>query len=322
MAVISGTYTRYDANGLREQLTETIYSISPEETPLSSSISRGSASQTLYEWQTDALAAADEDNAQLEGDEASYTTPAATVRVGNYTQILRKTALVSGTLEVVDKAGRKSEMAYQKAKRGKEMKLDLEKILFRAQAGNAGGTGTARRLASLNAWVKTNVDAGSGGGNPTYTAGVPGATRTDGTQRAFTETILKNTLQAVWTSGGKPRVLMVGPVNKAKVSGFSGIATRSFDISNSSPKPMAIIASVDVYVSDWGTVRVVPSRLQRERDAWVIDPEMLELAFLRPMKSTPMAKTGDADKEMLLMEVTLQVKQEAGLGLAADLTIT
>lgn len=322
MAVVSGTYTRYDANGQREQLTEVIYNISPEDTPFSSALTRTAASQTLYEWQTDSLADADENNAHLEGDDASYSTPAPTVRVGNYTQILRKTAVVSGSLEEADKAGRKSEIAYQVTKRGKEMKRDLEKVLLRAQAGNAGGTATPRRLASLNAWVKTNVDMGGTGANPTYTAGVPGAVRTDGTQRAFTETIAKAVLQAVWTSGGTPRVLMCGPVNKSKVSGFGGIATRSFDISNSSPKPMAVIAAVDVYVSDWGTVRVVPNRFQRERDAWVLDFEMLALAMYRPVKSTPLAKTGDAEKRMLLMEATLQVKQEAGLGLAADLTTT
>lgn len=321
MALVSGTATRYDMKGLREDLTDAIYNISPEETPFMSSIGRGKAKQTLHEWQTDSLAAADGTNAQLEGDDASFSTPGATTRVGNYTQISRKTLILSETLDAVDKAGRRSELAYQLAKRGAELKRDMETIFLRAQAGVAGGTGTARTLAPLNAWVKTNVDYHTTtGGNPSYTSGVPSAARTDGTQRAFTETILKNVIEDVWTSGGSPKVLMVGPYNKTVVSGFSGIATRNFDLSNVDPQPTAIIAAADVYVSDFGTLRVVPNRFQRERDAWVLDWDMCEVDYLRPMSQKKLAKTGDAEKRMMIVEYTLKVKQEAGIGLAADLT--
>lgn len=320
MALESGTYTKYDAKGIREDLSDVIYNISPVDTPFMSSIGTGpKAKQTTVEWQTDSLAAADGTNAQLEGDDASFSTPAATVRVGNYCQISRKTLVLSGTLEAVDKAGRKSELAYQIAKRGRELKRDMETILLRAQGGDAGGTGTARQLASMNAWLKTNTDVGSTGADPTYTSGVPGAARTDGTQRAFTETILKAVVQDVWTEGGNPKVIMVGPFNKTEVSAFSGIATRNFDLSNVDPKPTAIIASADVYVSDFGTLRVVPNRFQRERDGWILDWELLRLRFLRPFMTEKLAKTGDAEKRMLLAEYTLQVDQEAGLGLAADL---
>lgn len=319
MALITGTATRYDMNGLREDLADIIYDISPTDTPFMSSIGRGSCSQTLHEWQTDELAAADPNNAVLEGDEASFATPAATVRVGNYTQISRKTVIISGTLETVDKAGRRSELAYQIAKRGRELKRDMETILLANQGGNAGGVGTARRLAGLGAWVKTNTDAAGDGGDPVYTAGVPNAARTDGTPRAFTETILKNVIQQVWTSGGNPRVLMVGPYNKTVVSGFSGIATRNFDLSNVSPRPTAIIAAADVYVSDFGVLRVIPNRFQRERDAWVLDFDLLSVRYLRPIQQERLAKTGDAEKRMILAEYTLRVNQEAGLGLAADL---
>lgn len=324
MAVVTGTFTRYDAVGLREDLSDVIYNISPEETPFISAIGRGpKANQTLTEWQTDSLANVDTANAVLEGADATFATPAATVRVGNYTQISRKTLILSGTLEVVDKAGRRSELAYQLAKRGKELKRDMEAIVLGNQAGNAGGVGTARNLASLGAWLKTNVDKGTGGGDPTYTSGVPLAARTDATTgnlRAFTETILKNVIQKVWTAGGTPKILMVGPFNKTKVSGFSGIATRNFDLSNVSPRPTAIIASADVYVSDFGTLRVIPNRFQRERDAWVLDPEYADLSYLRPFRTEELAKTGDAEKRMLLTEYTLRVKQEAAHGLAADLT--
>lgn len=293
-----------------------------------SSAGRGpKAKQTLEEWQTDSLASADGTNAQLEGDDASFSTPAATVRVGNYSQISRKTLVLSGTLEEVDKAGRKSELAYQLAKRGSELKRDQETIFLRAQGGSAGAVGTARTLASLNAWVKTNTNKGTGGtpagADPTYTSGVPGAARTDNsTTRAFTETIAKDVIQQVWTEGGTPKVIMVGPFNKTVISGFSGVVTRNFDMSNVSPKPTAIIASADVYVSDFGTLRVVPNRFQRERDAWFLDFDQVEVRYLRPHKTEKLAKTGDAEKRMLICEYTLVVKQEAGLGLAADLNVS
>jgi hypothetical protein len=319
MAVVSGTYLRYDAKGLREQLTETIYNISPSETPFTSSLERVGVDQTLFEWQTDSLAAVVTTNAQLEGDDAAYTTPSASVRVGNYTQISSKTGSVSGTLDRVNKGGRKSELAYQKAKRGKELKRDIEAMALLPTGGDAGGAGTARLAAALGAWIKTNDSLGTSGASPVYTSGVPAAARTDGTQRAFTETILKSVLQSVWTAGGTPKVLQVGPFNKGVVSAFSGIATRNFDISNAAAKPTAIIASADVYVSDWGVVRVMPNRYQRERDGWVLDFDMLALGFLRPIFTEALAKTGDAEKFQMIGEWTIQVKQEAGLGLAADL---
>lgn len=324
MSLISGTTTKYDiSQGTRESLHDAIYNISPEDTPFMSGAGRGpKCNQTLEEWQTDSLASADGTNAQLEGDDASFTTAADTVRVGNICQISNKTLLLSNTLEAINAAGVRSRLAYLLAKRGSELKIDQETIFLRAQGGNAGGVGTARTLASLNAWVKTNVDKEAGGGNPTYTSGVPGAARTDGTPRAITETIFKNVIQLGWTEGAKFRTVMVGAHVKTVISGFSGIATRNFDLSNVSPRATAIIASADVYVSDFGTMRVIPNRFQRGRDAWFIDWEMVEVMYLRPHRSIPLAKTGDAEKRLMVTEYTLKVKQEKGLGLAADLSVS
>lgn len=320
MALVSGTATRYDMVGLRESLHDVIYNISPTQTPFMSGAGRGPrAVQTFEEWQTDSLANADGTNAQLEGDQASYTTPAATVRVGNYTQISRKTVIISGTLETVSKAGRNSELAYQVTKMGKELKRDQETIFLRAQGAAAGSAGVARTLAGLNAWVKTNDDFGATGASPTYTSGAPLAARTDGTQRPFTETILKSVMQLGFTAGAEFSTLMVGPFNKTVVSGFSGIVTRNYDLSNVDPRATAVIAAIDVYVGDFHTVRVIPNRFQRERDAWLIDWNMVEVMYLRPHKIEQLAKDGDADRRMLICEYTLKVKQEAGLGLAADL---
>lgn len=320
MAIVANTFTRYDANGLREELSDVIFNISPEKTPFVSGARRGRVDQTLFEWQTDSLASVDTGNAQLEGDDiSSFPAVDATVRVGNYTQISRKLLAISGTEEVLDKAGRDSELAYQLAKRGAEIRRDMEGIALENIGGDAGGTATARQTATLGAWLKTNVDFEGTGGNPTYTSGVPGAARTDGAKRAFTETILKNVMESCFTEGAEPSTLMVGPFNKQAVSDFSGVVTRNFDMSNVDPSPTAVIAAVDVYVSDFGTLKVIPNRFQRERDAWFIDFEFVEIDFLREFNTVELAKTGDAEKRMLLAEWGLRVDQEAALGLAADL---
>jgi len=319
MAATSGTVTRYGRKGLRESLHDVIYNISPTNTPFMTGAGRGAkAVQTLEEWQTDSLAAVDGSNAVIEGNEASYSTPAATVRVGNYTQISDKTAAISGTAEMISKAGRKSEMALQIMKRGKELKRDQETIFLRAQAGDAGGTGTARTLAGLNAWVKTNVSKHSGGGNPTYSSGVPSAVRTDGTQRAFTETLLKVVLQSGYTEGAEFSTLMVGAWVKGVASSMAGTVTQNYDLSNVAPKPTAVIASVDVYVGEFDTIRIIPNRFQRGRDAWLMDWDQVEVCYLRPHQTIKMAKDGDAEKRLMIVEYTLKVKNEAGLGLVAD----
>ncbi len=319
MTIVANTFLRYDAAGLRESLADIIYDVSPEETPFLSAAGRGSAKQTLEEWQTDVLAAA-VGNAQLEGDDVtSFTAIVASVRVGNFTQISRKVFLISDTEEVLDKAGRRSEMAYQIPRRGLELRRDIERAVFLNNIGVAGNSTTARESAGLGSTVKSHDDLGAGGTSPTWTSGVPNDARNDGTQRAFTETILKNVVSLMWTGGANLRSLFVGPFNKQAVSNFSGVVTRNFDMSNVDPSPTAVIAAIDVYVSDFGTLKIIPSRHQRERDGWFLDFEFLEVLFLRSFRTVKLAKTGDAEKRMLIAEWTLQVKNEAALGLAADL---
>lgn len=257
----------------------------------------------------------------MEGDDiSSFPAVSPTTRVGNYTQISRKLLILSGTLEEVDKAGRQSELAYQLAKRGRELKRDMEAISLENLAGDAGGTATARQTATLNSWLQTNTDREAGGADSGHTSGVPGSAATDGSQRAFTETILQDVVESVWTNGGDAGILMVGPHNKNVVSGFSGEVTRNFDMSNVDPAPTAVIAAVDVYVHDFGVLKVVPNRFQRDRDAWFLDFEFISLGILRGMRQEELAKTGDAEKRMLLTEWGLKVRQEAALGLAADLS--
>lgn len=322
MAIVTNTFTTFSAIGNREDLSNIIYNISPEETPFMSNVGRDKCSATLFEWQTDALASAAA-NAQLQGDDLVATADAvtATVRVANRTQISRKIVQVSGTQDAVDKAGRKTEIAYQKAKKSAELKRDMEYNLIAISGGGlAGNTTTAPLTAPLLAWLKTNIDKGSSGVDPTYTSGLPGTARTDGTQRAFTETILKNVLQLCWTTGSMPKMVMTGPVNKQKVSAFAGIATRYRDVA--AGKQAQIIGAADIYVGDFGQVNIVPNRFQRERDAWFINPEYAAVSFLRPFQEKPLAITGDAAKSMLIVEYGLKIMNEGAHGLAADLLTT
>ena len=317
MTIVTNTFTTFDAKGIREDLSNIITNIAPEETPYMSNIGRESVSNSLFEWQTDTLAAAAA-NKQLEGDDvASFDAVTATVRLQNYAQISRKTIVLSATEEVVNKAGRRSELAYQIAKRGSELKRDQEFSMLNGAVAAAGNTTTARGTASLGAFIKTNVDMQTNGANPSYTT-LPSSARTDGNVRTFTETILKNVIQQVWTAGGTPKILMTGPVNKQRVSGFSGIASARYNL-NGGDRPATIIGAADIYVSDFGQVQVVPNRFQRERDAWVIDPEYAKMTTLRPYQQIELAKTGDAEKRMLIVEWGHKVLAENAHGLAADL---
>lgn len=321
MAAITNTYQTYQQIGLRESLHDIIDDISPEETPFLSSAGRGDAEAVTEEWQTDVLAAPDTANAHIEGDDiTSYPAQVPSVRVGNYTQISRKLIVLADTAEVVSKAGRAGEMAYQLPRRGVELRKDIEAMVFENIAGNAGAAGVARRAAGLATWLVSNDNRDAGGADSGHTSGVPSATATDGTLRAFTETILKDVVEQMWISGASLRSLFVGPHNKQVVSGFTGVVTRNFDMSNVDPRPTAVIAAVDVYVTDFGTLKIIPSRWQRERDAWFLDFDYLSVLYLRPFNTVRLAKTGDAEKRMLIAEWTLKVSNEAALGVAADLT--
>jgi hypothetical protein len=331
MAIFTGTYLTFTAIGQREDLADAIYDISPEDTPLTSMCAKGSADAVLSEWQLDSLGAVDTANAQLEGDDiTTIETIVPTVRVGNRQQISRKLLSISGTTEAVKSAGSANSLARQTTRRGVEMKRDIESMLFQAGGSVAGGATTARVTAKLGAWVKTNVDKEAGGSNPDWTSGVPEVAneRVDGTPRAFTETILKSVINLAWTSGAtiEGKYLFCGPVNKVKVSGFAGIATKTYNIGGGPAGTVSgqatIVAAADVYVSDFGTLQVIPSRFMREQDAYIIDPDFLEIEHLRPFRVVDLATTGDAKKKMLLQEWGLKVKAENALALAADLTTT
>ena len=318
MSVPSNTFQTFQAKGIREDLANVIYNISPAETPLLSNAGKETVSNTYFEWQVDSLAAAVTTNSAVEGDDPTIAAASATTRVGNYTQISVKTVSVSGTLEAVDKAGRRSELAYQLAKRSKELKRDMEYTASSNQVASAGSSSAARTTAGLEAWIKTNSNRGSGGANPSYTTS-PTSGATDGTQRTFTEAMLKDMVKQIFTNSvSQPPLLMVGPFNKQTVSGFAGIAVNRYQIST--PKAGAIIGAADVYVSDFGEISVVPNRFQRERTAFGINPEYVCIATLRNFQQLELAKTGDSEKRELIVEWGLKVNNEAAHGVVADLT--
>jgi hypothetical protein len=312
-------YDRYTAIGAREDLTDVIYDISPTDTPIMSSIGKTKATSVTHEWQTDSLAAATTANALVEGASASEGTITPTTRLANLTQIVGKTVMVSGTLLASDLAGRKSEMAYQLAKASAEIKRDIETIITANQGQTAGSSGSsARKMGSLLSYIKTNTSKNGTsltGVDPT-TLGV--STRTDGSTRTFTETILKDVIAKVFSSGGTPSALFVSPAQKQVVSGFTGLAAQRYQVPTSGQA--TILAGADLYQSDFGVLQIVPNRFMRTRDALVLDPEYAALAYLRPFQTNDIAKVGDADKKQILAELTLEVRNEAAHGGAFDLS--
>lgn len=315
MTVPTGTYQTYTTVGIREDLADVIYDISPVDTPFLSTVPKVTATATLHEWQTDELANADGENAAIEGDDAPQTSATPTVRLTNYTQISTKDARVSGTNRSVDSAGRGDELAYQLLKRGKELKRDMETILLSNQAKSAGNASTPRTLAGVPAWIATNTS--HVGTDP---AGTGANARGDGTQRAFTEDMLREVVRETWDSGGQPDLLMVGAYNRQVVSRFGTEA--NVRIAMQKMEDSVLHTSFEVYQSDFGSLKIVPDRFQRARDAFVLQSDLWAVAYLpgRNMKTIDIAKTGDSDAKQILSEYTLEARNEAGSGGIYDLT--
>lgn len=318
MALPTNTYTSFDAVGIREDLSDIIYDISPMETPFCSRISRVNATNTKHEWQTDSLAGATS-VAHLEGDDATADAASPTTRLFNDTQIFRKVVSVSGTQRAVNTAGRSDEFDYQVAKRGRELKRDIEKTLINNQALQAGtGTGTARQVAALETWLSTNKV------HLAATSTTPGAGTAIVNGNAVTITTttqLKNAIDTViqqcWTNGGDPSVLMCSGSVKVALSKMSGIATLYRDVPARSEAE--IVAGADIYTSNFGNHTIIPNRFQNTGTVHVLDMEYWAIAELRAMQTVPLAKTGDSDKSMLITELTMESRNESASGKVADI---
>jgi hypothetical protein len=313
MAAPTNAFLTYSAIGAREDLKDFIANISPVDCPFTNMMGKAKAENTYFEWQTDALAAPNTGNAQIEGDDTSFAAVTPTVRVGNRTQISNASVVISRTEETVKKAGRASELAYQITKKTKELKRDMEAILTRNQASAAGNSTTARTTGSLEAWLATNKNRGAGGSGGGF-SGSTVTTATDGTQRAFTESLLKDVCQQVYAAGGDADTLMVGPAQKQVVSTFTGNNTRMQDTSDGK-----LATAIKVYESDFGDLKIVTNRFQRNRTAFVLQSDMWQLAWLDPIRIEDIAKTGDSMKKLLVGEYGLLSRNEAASGVIADL---
>ena len=313
MAQPTNTFDSYDAVGIREDLEDVIYDVSPEETPFYSACAKVKAANTLHEWQTDALRSSAA-NAHIEGDATTATARTATTRLGNYTQIFKNAVVIPDTDEGLKKAGRAAEIAYQMLKTAKEQKLDIEKALLDNNARVAGNSTTARELAGAPVWLITNTSFGSGGADAT---GDGTDARTDGTQAAFSQTRFDSVMQSIWEQGGNPDSVYLSAFQMNVALGFAGNNNQRSTVSAEDER---VIKHMDVYVTPWGTVEFIPSRENRSRDVFIMQDDMWAVGVLRPTKNIALAKTGDATTRQVTTELTLVCKNEKASGMIADCT--
>lgn len=318
MTIPTNAQTTYPTVGNREDLSDEIWKISPTETPFFSAIEKIGTKAVNHEWQTVALDAVDTSNAQLEGDVIALNALTATVRLGNVHQISRKAVGVSRTQQVVNTAGRGNELSWQKMLKGQALKIDIDAIISGTnQAKAAGNATTARTTASVLSWIKTNTNKGTAGSPADPSAADGTGTRTDGTQRAFTEGQLKDVLAKCWSQGGKPTLILTGAFNKQAFSSFTGRATPMEEASS-----RKIVAAVDAYDSDFGKLKVAPSRNIRSRDVLVLEPAKWAVGHLpgSAMASFNLAKVSDTDQAAVVSEYVLESRNEKASGGVFDLT--
>jgi len=319
MAVTANTNETYDVSTIREDLSEALASITPTETIFMSSIGTRNVDNTYFEWSEVDLAAAGA-NRQIEGDVGlSNTAPTNAVRKGNYTQISAKVVEVSSTNQAVNGVANAQTVAKQVAYKLSELKRDMEKMLLDNVAASAGASGTARQTAGLPAFLTTNVERGTGGANGTTSgtgsAGYVNAAATDGTARAITEALLKSVIASCWDEGAEPSIVLCGSSQKQTISGFTGNATKFQEVDGKK-----LTAAVDIYISDFGDVQIVPARHVRTTDVFVLDPSYAEVAYLQTAKQEPLAKTGLSERRLISCEYGLQVTSEKAHGIVADVS--
>lgn len=304
----------YDITGgtsvTREDLENMIYDISPMETVFLSRIAgRGTAQSTTHEWLTDSLVAAAK-NAAVEGDAHSPVARTMPARLKNYTQISRKDIEVTGTAIAVNNAGMASLFAYNTSQASLEIKRDMEYGLLSDEPASAGTSVSGRVSAGAEAWIYTPNHISVNQTTATTTAPASGfATSpvTDGSATAFTETGLKSMLQQAWSSGGRTDIILCGPGLYNTISGFTGLATRFRSVN--SGEQADIVGAADVYVSAFGSHKIMLSRYCRSTTVFCLDKSAWSVNYLRPFQVVPVAKVGDAERNMILAEYTLVCKK-------------
>lgn len=291
-------WTTYDMVGLAEDVSDVISNITPTKTPFQSMIGNEKVSARLFEWQEDTLASV-ATNAQVEGFTASEATLTATTMRSNYTQILQKTVKISATSDAVKAYGRKRETAYQLAKASAEVKRDLENAMVGAvQAAVAGTTSVGRKFASALSQIAAGVTEAGG-------------------TAALTEAMITNCQDKIYDAGGEATCLMIKPSDSMIVAGFTGATGRSRAINDGTT---TLTNNVSVYVSPYGTLKVVLNRFLASTHAVLFDPENWKRCTLRPWKRTLLAKTGDNDMHMIVGEFSLKHVNQSASGMINALT--
>jgi hypothetical protein len=307
----TNTYTRYSVGtNAREDLIDKITNTSPEETPVISSFGKATAENTYHEWQRDTLRAANKDNAALDGDDATGSSKTAPGRVANYCQIFQDTIVVSGRAEIVKKAGMKSAMAYHKAKGYKELQRDMESALLSKNPAVAGSAGVAPKTGGLGVLIYTNAYHGGAGATTAHTSGAPTTAVTAGTNRTFTETLLKTAAQGTFNAVGKvPPMVVMSASHKQTFSGFAGIAVNRYQVDKKSQG--RIIGGADVYMSDFGEMEIVPHYIMSAADlVYGLDPSYGDAVYLRAFQSAKLGKSGDNEREQVLVDATFRLTSE------------
>jgi hypothetical protein len=304
MAQATGTTDTFDLVGMAEDVESTINDISPMETPFYTKAKRKTASNVLHQWQTDALASANANRA-IEGDDSTYATVTPTTMLSNYTQISKKTTMISGTADKVKKYGRATEFAYQITKRGKEIKRDIEYACVGQQASSAGSSSVARSSAGAQSMIGDNriLTVGNSTGTAAgYAAGLWDAA-VSGTATAMTEADLVSALEAAWTDGGDASTVLVGATLKKKIGTFAGASSfAGVSVNQGRTSQGVIVGGVDLYISPFGEHKIVLERFGTATTLLALDMDYWSVAFLRPIKFEPRAKTGDAEKGEILCE--------------------
>lgn len=300
MAIGTNMFTQYETVGLREDLIDVITNITPVDTWFQSTIGSGVAKQKYHEWQADVLASPAA-NIQIEGNQWAATAITPTVRTGNYCQILGKAFLVAESQEDASKAGRSSEVNYQKANKLKELANDIEYALIVNSSSAAGASGTARQLKGLAGWISTNVSTGTGTGN-----------------EILTESMLLDNLQLIWAAGGKPSNSIMGSFQKRKIDGFT---TNTRNINADQKK---LVSTISVYESAFGIISLrLHHVMETSLPGYVItlgDLGLWKKAWYRPLKWKQLPYTGFGEFWAVEAELTLESRQQKGSGMLTELT--
>ncbi len=316
MAQPTNTFDSYDAVGIREDLSDVIYDVSPEETPFYSRCAKVKATATFHEWQTDALRSSTT-NAHIEGDATTAEARVATTRLGNRTQIFKNAVVIPDTDEGLNKAGRSAEMAYQTLKIAKEQKLDIEKALFANNAAVTGSASAARELAGAPAWLITNTSFGANEGADATGDGTDARTDETTALTAFSQAKFDTVMQSIWEQGGNPDSVYLSAFQMNVALGFTSNNNQRSTIKAEDER---VIKHMDVYITPWGSVEFIPSRENRSRDVFIMQDDMWAVGVLRPTKNIALAKTGDATTRQVTTELTLVCKNEKASGMIADNT--